>query len=97
MLALAHTVPQIVGSLPNSAIRLCFVDTLIKARCLRRMSQKRLPDPTQDSLLSVGQTLSDGLLPARIPTRDFRYLFHNFLPDLLDASWATTSASGHNT
>jgi hypothetical protein len=39
--ALAHTAPQIVGSLPVSAIRLCFVDTLSKARCLRRISQRR--------------------------------------------------------
>ena len=30
----------------NSAIRFCFVDTLSKARCLRRISQKRVHDST---------------------------------------------------
>ena len=43
---LAHTAPQIVGSLPVSAIRLCFVDTLSKARCLRRISQRRFHHST---------------------------------------------------
>jgi len=43
---LAHTAPQIVGSLPNSAIRLCFGDTLSEARCLRRISQGRFHDST---------------------------------------------------
>jgi len=43
---LAHTAPQIVGSRPVSAIRLCFVDTLSRARCLRRISQRRFHHST---------------------------------------------------
>ena len=47
--ALAHTVPLIMDSLrdrsrsrtPSSAIRFCFVDTIIEFRCIRRVSQKR--------------------------------------------------------
>jgi len=47
--ALAHTVPLIMDSLRDSklsrtlssAIRFCFVDTMIEFRCLRRVSQKR--------------------------------------------------------
>jgi hypothetical protein len=46
--ALAHTVPLIMDSLRDgllrtlsSAIRFCFVDTIIEFRCIRRVSQKR--------------------------------------------------------
>ena len=35
--------------------------------------QCRLPGPTQDSLLSVGQLSQAGLEPARIPTKGFSY------------------------
>jgi hypothetical protein len=47
--ALAHTVPLIMDSLRDwipsrtlgSAIRFCFVDTMVEFRCIRRVSQKR--------------------------------------------------------
>ncbi len=43
---LPHTVHQIMGSLPNVAIRSCFVDTVVEFRCIRRVSQERFHDST---------------------------------------------------
>src|SRR5262249_56879793 len=55
------------------------------------------PDPTQDSLPAVGQTLLDGLLTRRVPTKGFRGVLVTSLPPFPSLLGAITSTAGCRT
>ncbi len=59
-------------------------------------SQCRLPDPTQDSLLSVGYNSLRRASTRKDPNEGFQLLIHfitSLPPDLLDARWANSGES----
>ena len=63
----------------NTAIRSCFVDTLVEFRGIRRVSQKlstlrdaNYSNTTQDSLPVAGQALLNGLSTRKVPMKGFK-------------------------